>query len=112
MPDWGAEIASFDPDHLRRHFPQARIEMLSVTTMTFAQVAALLPDGRVDLVALDVEGHERAILDTVDYDAHEVRFLIFEHKHIRSDDMRALKDRLEGARFELKSFARDTVAWR
>jgi hypothetical protein len=112
LPDWGAEIASFDSDHLRRHFPQARIETLSVETRTFAQAATLLPGGRVDLVALDVEGHERAILESIDYDRHGVKFLIFEHKHIRTDDMRAVRERLEGAGFELKSLGRDTVAWR
>jgi len=71
-----------------------------------------LPGGRVDLVALDVEGHERAILDTIDYDAHEVRFLIFEHKHLRADDMQALQERPEGAEFALKGFGRDSIAWR
>lgn len=112
LPAWGGEVASFDPEHLRRHFPHARLAEHEVPTVTFAEAAALLPEGRVDLLAIDVEGHERAILETVDFERHCLRFIIYEHKHMAAADLEVVEARLAGAGFATKRFGRDTIAWR
>ena len=44
LPDWGSELASFDCNHLTKHFPHARIAQRQVQTMTFADIARLLPE--------------------------------------------------------------------
>src|SRR5262249_6388096 len=59
LPDWAREIPSFDPDHLSKHFPQAKLARQSVRTTTFEEAASLLPEGAVDVVVIDTEGHER-----------------------------------------------------
>lgn len=112
LPDWAREIASFDPYHVQRHFPQARISSNCVTTMTFAEATRSLPGERVDLVVIDVEGHETEILRSIDFDRHRVRFLIYEHKHLSADERQRLGDLLRGYAFRMKSFGRDTIAWR
>src|SRR5262249_30577305 len=68
LPNWSKETASFDREHLRRHFPEARVAERPVDVITFADAAARLSKGRVDLVVIDVEGHESAIIPSIDFD--------------------------------------------
>jgi FkbM family methyltransferase len=112
LPDWAREIPSFDPKHLSKHFPQAKLARRSVRTTTFEEAASLLPAGAVDVVVIDTEGHERTIVDTIDLDLHHVKFVIFEHKHLSENDRRAVEGKLQKHGFSLKRFDRDTVAWR
>ena len=112
LPDWAREIPSFDPEHLCKHFPQAKLARQSVRTTTFEKAASLLPAGAVDVVVIDTEGHERAIVDTIDFDLHRVTFITFEHKHLSENDRCAVECRLQEHGFSLKRFSRDTVAWR
>jgi FkbM family methyltransferase len=112
LPDWSAEVASFDPEQVRKHFPSAIIKEQKVKTITFGDVASLLPGCRVDLVVLDVEGYERRIIETVDFDRYCIRFLIYEHKHMSTADKHKVMHLLEGRGFNVKAFGRDTIAWR
>jgi FkbM family methyltransferase len=112
LPNWAREIPSFDPKHLSKHFPQAKLARHSVRTTTFEEAASLLPAGAVDVVVIDTEGHERAIVDTINLDLHHVKFVMFEHKHLSGNDRRAVEGKLQEHGFSLKRFDRDTVAWR
>jgi FkbM family methyltransferase len=112
LPDWAREIPSFDPEHLSKHFPHAKLARHRVRTTTFEEAASMLPAGAVDVVVIDTEGHERAIVDTIDFDLHRVTFIMFEHKHLSENDGRAVECKLQGHGFSLKRFSRDTVAWR
>jgi FkbM family methyltransferase len=85
LPDWAREIPSFDPEHLSKHFPQAKLARHNVRTTTFEEAASLLPAGG-DVVVIDTEGHERTIVDTMDLDLHHVKFVMFEHKHLSEND--------------------------
>jgi FkbM family methyltransferase len=112
LPDWAREIASFDPDHIRRHFPQVEIEVMDVKIMTFREVADAASIDRVDLIVIDVEGHERPILESIDFERFGVSFIIYEHKHLPPRDQSKLSDFLSGRGFLLKIFGRDTIAWK
>jgi FkbM family methyltransferase len=112
LPDWAREIPSFDPDHLSKHFPQAKLASQSVRTTTFEEAANLLPAGAVDVVVIDTEGHERVIVDTIDLDVHHVKFVMFEHKHLSEADRCAVEGKLQDHGFSLRRFGRDTVASR
>lgn len=112
LPDWASELASFDPDHIARHCPAARVAVRPVRTVTFSEAAGHLPDGLVDLVVIDVEGYERRLIESIPLDRHRVRFLMYEHKHLSRLDVDAVDAKLSGAGFTAKRFGRDTVAWR
>jgi FkbM family methyltransferase len=112
LPDWAAEVASFDAEHLRKHFPQATLLTSFVRTIAFAEAADRLPGGFVDLIVIDVEGHERAIIDSIDLERHRVKFLIYEHKHLSEVDRFVVESGLRRHGFSIKSFGRDTIAWR
>jgi FkbM family methyltransferase len=112
LPGWSREIASFDPDHLKNHFPQVEAQVETVETMTFEEAAALASMGRVDLIVMDVEGHEQAILETIDIERFGVRFIVYEHKHLSIAGRRFLGTLLSDHGFVSKEFGRDTIAWR
>jgi FkbM family methyltransferase len=112
LPDWAREIPSFDPGHLSKHFPQAKLTRESVRVTTFEEAANLLPEGNVDVVVIDTEGHERVIVEAIGLDRHQVKFVMFEHKHLSETDRAAVEGRLQHHGFSLKRFGRDTVAWR
>jgi FkbM family methyltransferase len=112
LPDWAREIPSFHREHLSKHFPHAKLASQSVRTTTFEEAANLLPEGAVDVVVIDTEGHERTIVDAIDLDLHHVQFVMFEHKHLSEIDRSAIERKLQTYRFSLKSFGRDTIAWR
>lgn len=112
LPDWSRELASFEREHLLRFFPEARLAEQSVDVITFADAAARMPEGRTDLVVMDVEGHESSIIPSIDFDRHRVRYMIYEHSHLSKSDRQTITGLLRSHGFKLKSYGRDTVAWR
>jgi len=112
LPHWSSEVASFNAEHLRKHFPHAKLVSCSVKTMTFAEVADRLPGGHVDVVVIDVEGHERTIIESIDLKRHRVKIIVYEHKHLSESDRLVVESKLRGHGFSLKGFGRDTIAFR
>jgi FkbM family methyltransferase len=112
LASWTGGIASFEAAHLLKHLPDVELVSYPVTTITFAEAAAHLPDGYVDVVVIDAEGHERTIIEAIDLDRHRVRFCLYEHKHLSDGDRLALKSRLSGQGFAVKQFGTDTIASR
>ena len=112
LPDWAGQLPSFSFKHLAKHFPQARLATHSVRAATFEEAAKLLPAGQVDFVVIDTEGHERAIIETIDLNRHRVKFILYEHRHLPEPDRAAIVGRLRKKGFSLKAFAWDLVAWR
>lgn len=112
LPDWTSQVASFNADHLAKHFPHARVVSYHVKAMTFEEAANLLPAGHVDVVVIDIEGHERAIIDTIDLERHRVKFIIYEHRHLSERDRSAVESRLRSYGFSVKGFGFDMIASR
>jgi FkbM family methyltransferase len=112
LSDWSGEVASFNAEHLRYHFPHARLASYRVKTMTFAEAAELLPGGRVDVVIIDTEGHEPTIIESIDLERHAVKFIIYEHKHLSRSGCSAVENKLRKHGFALKAFGSDTIAYR
>jgi FkbM family methyltransferase len=112
LPEWSHEVASTDASHIRRHFPGVQLISESVRAYSFDELANLLPASRVDMVVMDVEGAEKRIIDSIDFETHPITFLIFEHKHMSNSDFHSVSDLLRRLKFDLKSFGRDTIAWR
>src|SRR5262245_3600556 len=104
LPAWVGGIASFNAEHLYRHFPHAKLVGHRVKMATFDRVADHLPGGHVDAVIVDVEGHERTIVESIDLDRHRVKFIMYEHKHLSESDRSAVESKLKGSGFSVKRF--------
>lgn len=112
LPAWSREIASCNASHIRKHFPSALLSSHSVPTMRICDIAQACGFEHVDLLVMDVEGHERRIIDDIEFGSLGVRAMIFEHKHLTEEDEKAVLDRLRGFGFMIKRYGRDTVAYR
>jgi len=112
LPHWAREIASLSEVHLKKHFPNARTLKRSVPVMRICDVVDESTYTRVDLIVQAVEGHEHRILGDIELDALGVRALVFEHKHMAKENYQAVLDRMKGYGFTIRSYGRDTVAYR
>jgi hypothetical protein len=61
---------------------------------------------------MDVEGHERPILESTNWREHGIRACVFEHKHMRAEEIAAIESILGEQGFALKYYGRDAVAFR
>jgi len=112
LPAWVEELASADAAHIAKHAPGAAIVETRTPAITFDDAAARAGLETVDCVIMDVEGHERKIIESIDFERRAVRCLVFEHKHLSPADARAVAAILESHSFTLKRFGRDTFASR
>ena len=112
LPSWAREISSFSEAHVTRHFPNVRTSKRVVPVMTLRDVVVDCKFTRVDLIVMDVEGHEFPILDDVDFETLRVRALVFEHKHMVENEYEAALAKLKAHHFRIRSYGRDTVAYR
>lgn len=112
LPAWSREVASISEEHVKKHFPGVRTSKRAVMSMRISEIAAACGFDTVDLLVMDVEGHERKILEDVDFDALRVRAVVFEHKHMTEHEYRTVSDRLGSFNFALRRYGRDTVAYR
>ncbi len=112
--DWWSEISSFDLGHVQRFLPErfhSAIRTDEVDVVTIAGIVAEFGLGRLDLLVMDIEGHEAAILRDLAGRPNPPRLIMFEHKHMTPA---ALADctawfRHEG--YELKMYGRDAVLY-
>jgi len=112
LPAWSREVASASEEHVKKHFPGVRTSKRAVLSMRISEVAEACGFEGVELIVMDVEGHERRILDDVDFDSLGVEVVVFEHKHMTEPEYRAVSDRLASLGFALRRYGRDTVAHR
>jgi FkbM family methyltransferase len=112
LPNWSREVASVDESHIGKHFPHARVSARVVPAMKIAEIAQICDFAKVDLIVMDVEGHERRIIESLDFSTLCVRAVLFEHKHMIESEYETVRGRLAPFGFTLKRYGRDAVAYR
>ena len=109
---WAGEVASFDRQHVLKHFSEVSVTETQVAVLTVDALAEQNGLTEIDVIVMDVEGHERPIIDSIDWDRWRVRACVYEHKHLGPEDAQHLRQLLQSQGFLLKEFGRDTVAHR
>jgi FkbM family methyltransferase len=112
LPPWSREVASVSASHIKKHFPTVHLSRHTVPTMRICDIAKACGFTKVDLLILDVEGHERRIIDDIEFASLGVRAVMFEHKHMTTRDEEAVLDHFRAFGFMIKRYGRDTVAYR
>jgi FkbM family methyltransferase len=115
LPYWQDMIASFERDVLLAHAGEIagleeRIVTTEVPTLTFASLCTRHGLDRVDLLVCDTEGHDWAILGTVDLDRHRPRLVIYEHFHLSPADRAAAREHFTAAGYRVLEEGFDTFA--
>ena len=117
LPDWYDGVGSFNRDAILTHAPQMpdiaeRIVELEVPALTFATLLERHGIDRPDLLVIDTEGHDWAIIRSIDLDRHGPRLMIYEHFHLSPADRAACRAHLEEAGYETLEEGFDTLALR
>lgn len=113
LPSWYDGIGSFSLDFVLGHardIPDVadRLVEASVPTLTFATLLQRHGIDDVDLVVIDTEGHDAAILRSIDLHVHRPRLLLYEHFHLSRDERSATRALVEAAGYETMEEGFDT----
>ena len=93
--DADGQFASLDRGHLLRHGLNAdEIEAVDVECLTIDDVLDRAGMETVDLVQVDAEGHDYAILRSIDLERVAPRIIRFEHRHFDRGDLTKWVDTL------------------
>jgi FkbM family methyltransferase len=114
LPWWAPQVASFDRAHveakgLRDADGNDVIDTLSVPCVPFADLLADVE--RVDLLQVDTEGYDAAILAMFDFELYRPAIVRFEHVHLNENDHDSSIRRLADHGYRVAVGGRDTIAW-
>lgn len=119
LPDWAYQNASFNREHilktqsnLEKQGHAAEIEEQRVDSVTFDRLLAEAGLNRVDVLQIDVEGHDYEILKLFRVAERLPRMVNFEHVHLSSADWEAAVSLLVGAGYQVARSGFDTLAVR
>jgi len=104
-PFWVDHIGSLDREHLLPHahaIPNiaSRIVTIEVSITTVSDLWREMGEPRVDLLHVDVEGRDAAILEEVPYKAMGITAVLYEHAHMTAGETEAVQSVLDHHGFE------------
>lgn len=115
LPSWHDQIASLDAEHLITHLGERVRPYLVAHEVECVQLAELLARAglsRIDLLHLDAEGADGEILAGLDLEDAAPSVIVFEHAHLPTEELRALREGLGAAGYRLSRHGGDTLAVR
>lgn len=100
--DWVVEIASFYREHLEQHGLKAdEIERISVPCRSLSSLAAELGLSKIDLLQIDAEGFDAAVVRMALKLAVRPDCINFEHVHLSTADRKPLFEMLKASGYLL-----------
>jgi FkbM family methyltransferase len=97
LPLWATMVGSIDPDHIEKHTPPDMdliTEKITVPTTTINEIVTDAGMTKIDLLQVDAEGHDFAILMGYDFSIKPAR-IAFEHHHLKAGNLAVLLTRLQ-----------------
>ena len=105
-------VGSFDRSHVVKHLPdlEDQIESVPVACKTYAAIVKESGLSRIDILHLDVEGHEQSILSSIDYQTSGPSLILFEIAHMGEEAKAATYALLRGHGYEIEQLGLDCLA--
>lgn len=114
-PGYVDQISSFLKDHVLSHTDvpdvAGRVRERVVPVTTFADICERAGLSTVDVVHLDVEGFDAALLAVLPYDKLQIGAVIFEHLHMAEDERTAAATRLADLGYRLVGATDQDSMW-
>lgn len=115
LPGWYHALGSLSRDAVADHAAmvpglERRLVSTEVPCLTLGSLLARHGLERIDLLAIDTEGYDAAILDQVDLDEIRPRLIVFEHYHLAEAVRERCRRRLEDAGYAVLEEHFDTFA--
>ena len=113
MAKWYSQLGSFDRDHIMRLVKDdsgGLIVKKQVECLTLGTLVRRHSLPRVDLLHIDAEGHDYAIIQSIDFKVIRPAFILFESGHLCETDGLACRALLAREGYSLIEEGRDTAA--
>jgi FkbM family methyltransferase len=108
MSDWYDQIGSFSRDHVLKHLdfahvddPLALVSERRVRCDTLTSVLDRHRVERIDVLHIDVEGYDYAVLRQIDFARFRPKLILYEHRHLGDADRAAAASLLWGHGYRL-----------
>lgn len=113
LPSWYDEIGSFSREAVLRHVAsipelEDRVVETSVPSVTFATLCRRHGLDRVDLVVVDTEGFDGALVRSFPFDRYRPRLFVYEHFHLDKRERNGTREHLHGVGYETLEEGLDT----
>ena len=84
---WASQIGSFDRNHILNHknkrfkIEDTHIDKIDIEFITFNDLIKEYSIGSIEMLQIDIEGAEYAIMKSINYDELKINQILFESKH-------------------------------
>lgn len=108
---WWKGLASFHKASVTGHqVPENAIVEVGVPTAPLSAIMRTENFPACDVLCIDVEGHEPAVLDTFDFERVRPALVAFEAKHLRGGDYARIESKLRLLGYDVNRLRPDAVA--
>lgn len=113
LPRWYDGIGSFSKEALLGHAPllpdlEARIVQRAVPALSFDSLCRKHAAPAVDVLLLDTEGYDHVILDSIDWERHRPRLVVYEHYHFAREQRERTRTRMHELGYDTLAEGFDT----
>lgn len=117
LPEWARGVGSLDRSHVaavveRLGLPPGAIATHRVRAVRWEDVLSAAGVEAPDIIVLDTEGHDAALLQALDFTRHAPPLLHFEHSHCSRAERLQIYERLMAHGYDFVSADHDTTAYR
>jgi FkbM family methyltransferase len=112
LPDKCEQMGSFDRNHILKH--SAALHPYIITQRIRCETLSSVLDRnrveRVDILHIDTEGYDYHVLRQIDFKRISPKLILYEHIHLKADELQAATDLLCLHGYRCVNFGRDTLA--
>jgi FkbM family methyltransferase len=112
VPYWYDQLGSFDKKHILKHGKEFEsfIASESVRCEPLRDILARNGIRKIDLLHIDTEGYDYEVLKQVDLETSPPRAILYEHKHLSTEDQSAARSLLSRVGYRVRPEGGDTLA--
>ena len=115
FPPFAYQVGSFDRQHIIKHFPaypnlETKIEAIDVPCLSYEQIRKRAGLSEVQVLHLDVEGHEDQILNTIDFGQSKPLIILYEISHMSESTRQQSQILLRSHGYCLREVGADCIA--
>jgi len=99
LPYWFDQLGSFHKEHLLKHLDGQLAPYIISQKLQGIRLPDLLAKHQIqtiDLLHIDTEGYDWAILSQINLEIHRPKFILYEYKHLSAADLQKSLDFLKG----------------
>ena len=114
LPVYLNQQGSFNKSHLdavKEKFPEVSIGTVAVPCKTVAAIVEKYHPKRIDLIHIDTEGQDFAIVQSIDFQRLQPKMIYFEHRHMTRAQRDELIALLSPQGYQILEEEHDTFAW-